>query len=312
MNCCLIADVRPTSATSSPPHSCCRRIVVIGAVNVTYYTTHPFRLTTTGVPDPSNLPPEDPKPQPRAIFHMSNADAEIWCVSDLLEHLPDQAKFQSSSEVKAKYLPRIFEFAGMPALVIAFGTAGYPELTTQNGSVVVGARVFMHNCHPNGQNPDSNWSEGPFDTVLESPIDDRLFNALTVVETSPTPTVLGRFVVEPLNPSPQSMLFARHDYTAVGSLNVTDYTEYEKTDAASLAAFVKSNNVSLARSLETTHGLICSMAKAPFVFVSGITDRVGHFSEEVAPRTYAQNVVAAHNAGIIIAWMLARSNVILA
>jgi hypothetical protein len=276
---------------------------------------------TLGWPDPLNHPrrrtqaplPEDPSPKPRAVFHMTNIDAEIWCISDLLEHLPDVPKFQSSSEVKMKYLQRIIAAAKeAPALVVAFGTAGYPDNTTQNGSVVVGTNVFMFNAHPNGENPDSNWMTGPFETVIGSTIDPALFNALTVVETSPVPTVLGRFIVEPLNPAPSNMLLARHDYVAVGAVNVTDYSEYAKTDEASLKAFVTRNNVSLARSLETTHGLIRQQSDAPFVFVSGITDRVGHFSEEVAPRTYAQNIVAAHNGGIVVAWMLVRANALFA
>jgi hypothetical protein len=38
-----------------------------------------------------------------------------------------------------------------------------------------------------------------------------------------------------------------------------------------------------AKSLETTHGLIRAQSNAPFMFVSGITDRVGSFHDEVDP-----------------------------
>jgi hypothetical protein len=41
-----------------------------------------------------------------------------------------------------------------------------------------------------------------------------------------------------------------------------------------------------------------------FLFISGITDWVGHFADEVGPREYAQNSVALHNAGVALAWML--------
>ena len=263
-------------------------------------------------PPAGELPAENPSPQPRAIFRMSKIDVEVWCISDLLEHLPDKLKFQSSSEVKSKYLPKIFGAGSKPSLVIAFGTAGYPDDATQNGSVVVGSGIFMHNCHPNGENKESNWTAGPFDTLVPSPLDAETFNALTVIETSPKPTVLSRFLVEPLNPASLTMLLARSDYVAVGALNVTDYTEYAKTDDAALSAFKATNNVSLARSLETTHGLIRVQSDAAFLFISGITDRVGHFSEEVAPRSYAQNFGAGHNAGIVLAWLLVRANRVLA
>src|SRR6266436_925148 len=105
---------------------------------------------------------EEPNPKPRAVFQISRGQVEIWCVSDLLEHLP--SKYQSSSEKKAEQLPRIFE-GSEPSLVIALGTAALPEPPSSNGCVVVGCQVFMHNFHPDGTNPHSNWSQGPFDSV---------------------------------------------------------------------------------------------------------------------------------------------------
>lgn len=81
--------------------------------------------------------------------------------------------------------------------------------------------------------------------------------------------VLGRFLVEPLDPAPATLLLARSDFVAVSEVNVTDPREYADMDAASLGAFSQQNNVSLGRSLETTHGLIRAQSDAPFVFVSG-------------------------------------------
>jgi len=259
-------------------------------------------------PDQNHLPKENPDPKPRAVFHLSNISVEVWCISDLLEHLPDvpsdNGKYQSSSEQKMKYLPRIFD-GKRPDFVVAFGTAAYPSTTSENGSVVVGSRVFLHNGHPSSDpNPNSQWQKGPFDEIIESDITDDVFNRLTVIETSPTPSVIGRFIVPPLNPVLNAKLLARHDYVALSEINVTDYTEYTVKDTETVSAFSKTNNISLASSLETTHGLIRVSSDAPFVFVSGITDPVGFFGTEVNPRSYAQNTVAAHNAGIVVAWML--------
>ena len=72
--------------------------------------------------------------------------------------------------------------------------------------------------------------------------------------------------------------------------------------------YLSSNDPAVGRSLETTHGLIRVQADAPFIFISGITDRVGHFDDEVGSRSYAQNTVAAHNAGIVLAWMIPKVN----
>jgi hypothetical protein len=254
-------------------------------------------------PDQNNLPPENPSPVPRAVFNLKNTTIEIWCISDLLEHFPDQAKFQSSSELKARYLPRIF--AGQAAdFVVAVGTAGYPGINSENGSVTVGTKIFVHNGHPNGENPDSNWTDGPFDTILNSSLTETAFDQVTTIETSPKPSVMDRFMVPPLNPASYGKLIARFDYAALATVNVTNYAEYAERDAETQTAFTNSYNIFLARSLETTHCLIRKQSEAPFIFVSGITDRVGHFDDEVSSRPYAQNTSAAHNAGIVLAWML--------
>jgi hypothetical protein len=46
------------------------------------------------------------------------------------------------------------------------------------------------------------------------------------------------------------------------------------------------------------------MSDAPFIFVSGLTDRLGYFNQDLGPRTVAQNFLAAHNAGIAVVWTL--------
>src|SRR5438128_956335 len=68
-------------------------------------------------PDPHHLPPEDPNPQPRAVFPYKNFTAEIWCVSVFLEHL--SGSLQSSSEQKAILLPKVFRNQPPPDMVVA-------------------------------------------------------------------------------------------------------------------------------------------------------------------------------------------------
>lgn len=250
---------------------------------------------------PTKTQKDKEEPQPRLVINLTVTRVEIWCISDLMTHLG--SNLQSSTEYKSNNIGRIFE-GQTPSLVIAVGTAAYPSPYTQNGSVVIGTQVFIHNGHPNGENPDSNWSKGPFDTIIESSLTEKNFNKITVIETSPEMTVLDRFLAPPLNPVSRGELIARHDFISLGVVNVTDYSEYQTADEETIAAFTSVGNVSQARSLETTHGLIRVQSDVSFLFVSGIVDRVGHFAEEVDPRSYAQNFVGAHNAGIAVAWML--------
>jgi hypothetical protein len=253
---------------------------------------YPHRLPAA--PAPSN-----PNPQPRAVFTLANISAEIWCISDLLEDLPNTGQYQSSSQRKIEHLPLIFK-GNVPDLVIAVGTAGFPSNVTENGSVVVGTGIFMHDCHPNGTNASSQWNNGPFEKLLTSAITAQQFGALTKLD----PAVPNLLFVAPLNPAWKSRILMNHDYVALGAVNVTDYSEYDQTDQATIDAYAANYPMRNAKSLETTHGLIRAQSNAPFMFVSGITDRVGSFHDEVDPRSYAQNTVAAHNAGIVVAWML--------
>lgn len=262
-------------------------------------------------PSPADRPPllEDPAPKPRAIFQLVNCSVEVWCISDLMEHLAVTPDVQSSSGVKKQYLPKIgFSNA---SLVIAMGTAAYPRQENENGSVVIGSDIFMHDCHPTGHpNTHSGWHDGPFDELIESTITEERFRSITDIEKGST--VRDRFLVPPLNPATYGRIIARRDYVALGAVNVTDYTEYSRTDEATLDAFLRAGyDIRLARSLETTHGLIrtelgkeAGSAAAPFIWVSGITDRVGYFDVEVSRRAHPQNFTASRNAGVAIAALL--------
>lgn len=259
-------------------------------------------------PDPQHLPAENPNPMPRAVFQFSRTSVEVWCISDLLEHLPDKPSYQSSSEQKAKVLPKMFVLQS-PDLVIAVGTAGLPyDTCSENGNGVIGTKIFMHNGAPDGSNPDSNWRVGPFDQVIDSKLDRAAFAELVYGISAAAPNV---FLVPPINPSSSNRLLADYDNIALGTTNVTDYTKYAVSDLQTVRALADGPISGKPASLETTHGLIRVQSDAPFLFVSGITDRLGHFDQEVTPRSYSQNTSAAHNAGVAVAWLLPQIDKIL-
>jgi hypothetical protein len=253
-------------------------------------------------PDQNHLPVENRNPLPRAIFHFPRSSVELWCISDLLEHLPDKASFQSSSEQKCHVLPRVFAYGEHPDLVIAVGTAGLPtDQVTENGNVAVGTKAFLHNAHPNGSNKDSNWSVGPFDSVIPSALAPETFSAIAKIDWA---SVANRFLPVPYTQAVSNRSWAHYDNVALACVNVTDYSEYAATDKQTAECFHSRLPREKAASLETTHGLIRVQSDAPFLFLSGITDRLGHFDQEVNPRSHSQNTAAAHNAGVALAWTL--------
>ena len=249
---------------------------------------------------------------PRVIFSLPNIKVELWCISDLLTQYPNEPKHQSSSQRKMEEMSSIFEYSNQsPDLVLAMGTAAsYPQSISLNGSVIVGTKVFMHNCHPNGSNQHSDWVSSDFDKVISSPIKKSDFLEIIDIETDP-PSVMNRFFMPPLNPDPfGGRLIADYDFIALNTINVTDYSEYSIMDTKTIESYQKRYNLEYCKSIETTHGLIRVAAglNTKFLFISGIANRWGNFNVDVEPRRYAQNTSCAHNAGIVVASMLPKIN----
>ncbi len=249
--------------------------------------------------------PANPAPvRPRALFRRRWGLVEVWCISDLLEHFPDEPKWQSSSQRKVERLAEIFR-GDPPSLVIAVGTAASEGDAPLNGSVVIGTKCFMHNSHPDNTNPDSNWRAGPFGVVLDSSLSKEEFAELVRPGDPFWTEAAKRFLPPPLSAAPAPAVRAEYDAVALGNVNVTDYAEYAATDAETVTAFRQSHPAGVFGSLETTHALIRATGGPRFLYVSGIVDRLGHFNDDVGPREYAQNA-AAHNAGLAVAWLLPR------
>jgi hypothetical protein len=207
----------------------------------------------------------------------------------------------SSSAEKARVLPRAL--AGTPpSLVIAFGTAGYPEDSIMNGSVVIGSRVFIHD--PQTSTPER-YKPKRVDGVTPGNLPEKFFRNIDGRVRGPAEQA---FLRTPLASADPPIILAGNNWVSVGTVNVTNYDDYVWTDPEAIAAFKSlSPKKTRARigSMETTHGIIQELSEpAPFLFVSGIANRVPYFDIQNVPRNYAQNFVAAHNAGVALAWLL--------
>ncbi len=243
----------------------------------------------------------------RAIirFHDNNdltkpiaLEVRIWCIQDFM----DAQKSSSSSEEKNRFLPSLL-LAENAELVIAVGTAGYVSDTSYAGSVVIGSRFFVHNGHPG--NPASNMINAAFETLLPQNVNPAvmsIMNPAFKLRTEP------KFLKTPVNPASRAACLVSQHYTALSSVNVTDYSEYAWVDGEAIAAFKNIEKRLPVGSLETTHGVIRLSSDIPAIFVSAITDREGNFDMEVTP---GQNYTASFNAGIVIGQFLADLNTML-
>ena len=252
--------------------------------------------------------PDGVAPTPRCTCTVGNASVEIWCILDWMGN-----SNSSSSKIKIqKALPAIFGAGKQPDLVIAFGTAAFPDSATANGCVAIGSSAYLFNPYREPQpgvahDSKDDWDDTSkvghlltsdkgaavvnqfsLDADLRFPIDERLCPAPTNSANPPVTLPVGNFV-------------------ALSEVNITNYDDYAWTDRLAFEKFRAENPTAPVGSIETTHGLIRIMSDAPFIFVSGITDRLGYFNEDLGPRTVAQNFVAAHNAGIAVVWTLAQA-----
>lgn len=256
-------------------------------------------------PKPGDPRPPDPKAEPRIIFECAGATVEVWC----LEELMNPAENSSSSLEKARVLAGAINYGTAPDLVIAFGTAGSREGAYINGSVVIGRRVFIHDPRASAPNRTGMWTPPQADQLIDS--------------VYPAPSLLrldeqaryaaeARFIPCPVAPAAPPLIMLGNGFASLGVVNITNYDEYVWADREAEdsfrsvvgKAFKAAEPVAQIGSIETTHGIIRSASKAPFLFVSGITDTEGLFDYQVTPRVYAQNTVAAHNAGVALVWLL--------
>jgi len=268
-------------------------------------------------------------PRPRLAWSIGGDAFELWCIEDWMTtareiDLPCKGKTlvelgsSSSWEKLTGALPAIGKCAfggARPSLVIAVGTAGIPADHTLNGCVTIGTRCYVQD--PWADAPKKEVDEqvarwGPLITdeiseltkgvILSPGLSPALFTTISMESRF---SAEARFLSAPINPAHPPRILAGHGYAALSTININDYDDYVWADEETMRKFEQAVKQREIGSMETTHALIrIHFRDTPFMFVSGITDRVPMFNAEVTPRKYTQNFVGAHNAGVALAHML--------
>lgn len=254
---------------------------------------------------PGGARPQGTAACPRCVATAPGLSIEVWCIEDWMTG----ANHSSSKAKMSQALPAIFGKGPTPDFVVAFGTASFPDATPYNGCVVAGTNAYLFNPYrdpPAGvaHDPAGDWDD-------EAKIGNLLISnsgraVLALLGNCPN-TLLS--INTRLSPVPSyaaipPVFVSAANYIALSDLNITNYDDYVWADPMALKDCLVKNPTYPVGSVETTHGLIRSTSEAPFLFVSGITNRLGYLNQEQAPRAVAQNFAAAHNAGIALAWLL--------
>lgn len=236
--------------------------------------------------------------RPRMATIVLDWIVEVWCIQDLMNPF---LSYSNTAE-KARVLPAIIAYGKQPDVVLAFGTAATPGKASSNGCVTSGLRAFLHNPYKDKPNVASNWQvPSLMDRILPSTLPEEFFSTLAL-NTRVLEEIGRRLLAEIHNPAKQIGFIHNPTGVAVSSVNVVNPADFDWTDSETITA-AKAAAAAPIISVETTHGVIRALSDAAFIFVSGITDRVGHFADEDGG-SYAQNFVAAHNAAIAASWIL--------
>ncbi len=241
------------------------------------------RVTVPG----SNIPVE-----PRLAYD----DVEVWCVTDL-------AAGQYTSLQKSIGLKALAATQEPPSLVVAFGTAAFPDPHLYDGCVVIGSGVFSFDSQ--AAPAKERWTDASIGTPpnnTNQPLNQHVFKQLKGRLRMPIET---RFLPPPYSSSHPPFLLAADNYVAVSDVNVGSVDNYAWADRKAIQAFTAACPRAIPGSVETTHGIIHASVKSDqFLYVSAITNRLGYINMELAPRNYAQDFAVAHNAGVALAWLL--------
>jgi hypothetical protein len=218
---------------------------------------------------------------------------EIWCIDDLAVTGGNSGKKVTAMQQITNYTTP----ASAPDGVIAFGTAAYPGLLSNDGCATIGGTIFIHDAS-NGA-PD-NWSwPGYMDKLIPSKTPASFFSNVSTDQK--TLVTISSEMIAPQN-RPASVLQLIIAADAVGISSVNEPPPYCDADINSIMKAQQAGATKIT-SVETTHGVIRSMWDKPFIYVTAISNRLCHFPDE-AQNVYAQEFPSSHNAGIALKYVI--------
>jgi|HubBroStandDraft_6_1064221.scaffolds.fasta_scaffold104340_1 hypothetical protein len=275
------------------------------------YLSRPYRLTTTKDAVYPPFPQNGTEPRCLVDIRKEKADTtaiatmEIWCIDDLVDAKGD-------SGIKVTGMGAIVRHGPAPDGVIAFGTAGYPGLASNDGCATIGGTIFIHDAANDVPgNPGGKWAwQGKMEKLIPSKTPASFFTGV-----SGNSLMLNNISLEMMVPQnrPASVLqlMIAPDGVGISSVNIPyvpgssagDTFCAIDTKAVGLARTAGAANIT---SVETTHGVIRSMWEKedpPFIYVTAIPNRLCHFSDE-ASSIYAQEFPSSHNAGVALKYVI--------
>lgn len=259
-------------------------------------------------------PPTTPPKGLRGFYKKNGVTVEVWCIWEL------QSDKQLTDDTfnKVMLLPNAIKPPGkdLPVMVVAFGTAAGHWDMSYNGSVVVGSAVLLHSPRFLENNEKVKAVKKvlethgvALDTIIES---TKGWDFLSKADffRGKRAEIEAKFLKPPLNPAADPIVLLSPNRLGLASINMNSTNDYARADEetldAALGAIRKNTTIFEVGGVETTHGLIRAFTpeKAPFIYVTAISNRLGWFPMELVPRRAAQHVAVINNAGVVTAYLI--------
>jgi hypothetical protein len=275
------------------------------------YLSYPYKVTSSK--DPVYPPPPQNSTLPRCLIDIRNstsgntamATMEIWCIDDL-------ANPKGDSKAKVDAMAAIANYGPVPDGVVAFGTAGYPGATSNNGCATIGGTIFIHDAAKDVDGAQGgSWAWPNKMGKLIASKTPASFFANVASDQKMLDAISGEMIAPPNHPAGVLQLLIAPDGVGISSVNIpflsgggagAAYCGID-TKAIGLAKAAGATNIS---SVETTHGVIRSMWEKDdpsFIYVTAIPNRVCHFPDE-ASSIFGQEFPSSHNAGIALKYVI--------
>lgn len=260
------------------------------------YLSTPYQVDWPRTPkDPPN---DSGKPRclvdirPNQSDELASATMEIWCIDDLVNTKGD-------SKAKEDAMDKITNYGKAPDGVVAFGTAAYPDVVSNDGCAAIGGTIFIHDASNDAIGPHGNWAwAGNMEKLIPTKTPASFFTDLAADQT--TLDAIRTEMIPPINHSAEVLqLLISGDAVGISSVNIPKGAAYCDIDTGAVA-LARAAGATTITSVETTHGVIRSKwPNAPFIYVTAIPNRICHFPDEAMGK-YAQEFPSSHNAGIAL------------
>lgn len=237
--------------------------------------------------------------KPRCLINVYTSDTvpsaimEIWCIDDLADTKGDSGAKVSAMDLITNYTSQ------KPDGVVAFGTAGYPGLASNDGCATIGGTIFIHDASNDASGAHGSWSWPDNMGVLVPSKTPASFFSSVAADQKTLNAISLEMLTPQNNPASTLQLLIAADAVGISSVNIPSGAAYCGIDTNAIAQ-AQAKGATNITSVETTHGVIRSVwSDAPFIYVTAIPNRVCHFPDE-AQNNYAQEFSSSHNAGVAL------------